>query len=165
MLALEFDRRVKKPYYRRKTPLVLGETWTQVLADSMTIAASATMMWWCADKHIEILHNETSMFYRRYFLEELLKTCCSKSMNVVVGKVHQQLKLSWQIYSIFKLWVKVITLQLHGAVFTLLNLLYFCLLLCCTFACCFAALSLVALLYFCFLLCFNFWLLLCSTFN
>ena len=32
---------VQKPYRRRKTPLVVGGTRTQVLADSMTIAASA----------------------------------------------------------------------------------------------------------------------------
>ena len=41
MLALGFDWIVEKPYYRIKTPLVVGETRTQVLADSMTIAANA----------------------------------------------------------------------------------------------------------------------------
>ena len=39
-LALGFDWGVKKPCYRRKTSLVVGGTRTQVLADSMTIAAS-----------------------------------------------------------------------------------------------------------------------------
>ena len=33
--------RVKTPYYRRKTPLVIGGTRTQVLADSMVSGASA----------------------------------------------------------------------------------------------------------------------------
>ena len=36
-----FDLSVKKAYYRRKTPLVESGTRTRVLADSMTIAASA----------------------------------------------------------------------------------------------------------------------------
>ena len=40
MLALGFDCRVEKPCYRRKTSLVVGGTWTQVLADSIAIAAS-----------------------------------------------------------------------------------------------------------------------------
>ena len=39
-LVLGFDRWVAKPYYRIKTPLVTGGTYTQVLASSMTIAAS-----------------------------------------------------------------------------------------------------------------------------
>ena len=41
MLALGFDCWVENPYYRRKTPLVVGETWTRVLADIIAIAASA----------------------------------------------------------------------------------------------------------------------------
>ena len=41
ILALGFDCRVEKPCYRRKTPLVVGGTWTQVLTDSKAIAASA----------------------------------------------------------------------------------------------------------------------------
>ena len=41
MLALGFDCWVEKPCYRQKTSLVLGGTWTQVLADSMVIAVSA----------------------------------------------------------------------------------------------------------------------------
>ena len=41
MLALGFDWGVEKPYYRRKTSLVVGGTRTRVLADSMTIAATA----------------------------------------------------------------------------------------------------------------------------
>ena len=41
IIALGFDGRVENPCYRRKTPLVVGGTWTQVLADSMVIAASA----------------------------------------------------------------------------------------------------------------------------
>ena len=39
--ALGFDWGVEKPFYRRKTPLVVGGTRTQVLADSKIIAASA----------------------------------------------------------------------------------------------------------------------------
>ena len=38
MLALG---ELEKPYYRRKTPLVVGGTQTRVLADNMAIAASA----------------------------------------------------------------------------------------------------------------------------
>ena len=41
MLALGFDCWVEKSYYRRKTPLGVGGTQTQVLADSIAIAASA----------------------------------------------------------------------------------------------------------------------------
>ena len=40
MLASGFDCWVEKPYYRRKTPLVVGASRTQVLVDSMAIAAS-----------------------------------------------------------------------------------------------------------------------------
>ena len=38
---LGFTRGVEKPFYKRKTPLVVGGTRTRALADSMTIAASA----------------------------------------------------------------------------------------------------------------------------
>ena len=41
MLALGSDCYVEKPFYRWKTPLVVGGTPTQVLADSIAIAASA----------------------------------------------------------------------------------------------------------------------------
>ena len=40
MLVFGFDCWVEKPYYRRKTPLVVGEIRIQVLGDSITIAAS-----------------------------------------------------------------------------------------------------------------------------
>ena len=40
LLALVFDSLVEKPFYWRKTSLVVGGTRTQSLADSMTIAAS-----------------------------------------------------------------------------------------------------------------------------
>ena len=41
MLALRFDCCGRKPCYRQKTPLVLGGTRTQDLADSIAIAARA----------------------------------------------------------------------------------------------------------------------------
>ena len=37
MLVLGFDCWMEKPYYRWKTPLVVGGTWTHVLADSIAI--------------------------------------------------------------------------------------------------------------------------------
>ena len=40
-LGFGFGWWVEKPYYRRKTPLIIGGTRTQILADSMAIAASA----------------------------------------------------------------------------------------------------------------------------
>ena len=44
MLALGFDCWVEKPCYRRKTPLVVWGTQTQALADSIAIAASASVL-------------------------------------------------------------------------------------------------------------------------
>ena len=41
VISLGFDCWVEKPCYRRKTPLAVGGTWTQVLADRMAIAARA----------------------------------------------------------------------------------------------------------------------------
>ena len=41
MLVLGFDWWGEKPCYRRISPLAVVEIWTQVLADSMAIAASA----------------------------------------------------------------------------------------------------------------------------
>ena len=41
IMAFGFDWGMEKPFYRRKTPLVVGGTRTRVLADSMTITASA----------------------------------------------------------------------------------------------------------------------------
>ena len=41
MLALGFHCLGEKPYYRRKSPLVVGETRTQVLVDNMAIASTA----------------------------------------------------------------------------------------------------------------------------
>ena len=41
VLVFGFDFGVEKIFYRRKTPLAVGETQTQVLADNMAIAAIA----------------------------------------------------------------------------------------------------------------------------
>ena len=41
ILSLGFNCWVEKPCFRRKTPLVVGGTWTHFLADSMTIAVRA----------------------------------------------------------------------------------------------------------------------------
>ena len=48
MLALGFDLCVEKLYYKRKAPLVKGETQTQVHSDSMAVAASALNHCHCA---------------------------------------------------------------------------------------------------------------------
>ena len=45
MLVLGYSCCVEKPYYKRKTPLVVGGTRTQVLEDSIAIAASALNHW------------------------------------------------------------------------------------------------------------------------
>ena len=41
MLVFVFDYGEKKPYYRKKTPLVVSGIWIHALANSMAIAASA----------------------------------------------------------------------------------------------------------------------------
>ena len=57
MLVL-FDFWVEKPYYRKKTPLVVGGTRTQVLADSMAIVPPRPIKWQlskCSKRHYCII--------------------------------------------------------------------------------------------------------------
>ena len=51
---------MEKPYYRRKTPLVVGGTQTQVLAASIAIAASALNH--CATKPFTVYIYEDASF-------------------------------------------------------------------------------------------------------
>ena len=106
ILALGFDCWMGKPCYRWKTPLVLGETRTRVLADSITIAASA-------------LNHCTSYTLNKniYMFEKVEFTCVYsylRALCIIVLFIFQNSVRAHNSYDLSKqVWTVLIEVSVH----------------------------------------------------